>query len=70
MRWLPRLRLLERAQEREDDLAVLNRLDATGSIRLPFAESLDVVEDGEGRACTEKEVALERFASVHSGGSR
>lgn len=55
---------MEGGHKDEDDRAVLNGLDETGSVRAALAEALDLVHDRDGRGGTEQEVALQYFNSI------
>lgn len=62
---LPRLRPLVRAQEHEDDAPILDGLDAPGDVGPSIAETLDVIEDGDGSGGAQKKVTLrERRSKV------
>ena len=51
---------VERGLEVEDRLAVLDGHDPPGGERLPVADPVDLVDDGDGRVAGSQEVGVER----------
>ena len=54
---------MEGCGEREDHLAVLDRLAAAGSEAAPVAQAVDLIDDGHRRVAAEQEIGMERMRS-------
>lgn len=58
VRRLPCFWNLEGTDEDEDGLSVLDGAHGSGGVGSPFADAVDVVEDGDGGGSAEEEIGL------------
>lgn len=58
VRRLPCFWDLEGTDEDEHGLSVLDSADGSSGVRSPFADAIDVVEDGDGGGSAEEEIGL------------